>query len=138
LIRFIRKASGDSACSTSHPAPGRFRQFALVASNGQHDRGDPLAKLRMRSQSAISASSLNSPTAIRRHPPNQSNPNLLCIALNRTRREAADCLFAESGVGHSKVAAVGESSSGMRPGVFAIVGPRGAIDSAGAFAFLLR
>jgi hypothetical protein len=68
----------------------------------------------------------------------QINPTLLCIALNRARREAADCLFAESGVGHSKVGAVGESSSGMRPGSFAIVGPRRAIASAGPFAFSLR
>src|SRR5271166_866147 len=35
-------------------------------------------------KAAISASSLNSKPAIRILPPNQSKPNLLCIALNRT------------------------------------------------------
>ena len=40
-------------------------------------------------------------------PPNQSNPNLFCIASNPTRREAAGCLFAKSGVGRSEMVAVG-------------------------------
>ena len=95
----------------------RFLQFSLVASNRQHDRGDPLRSSGCARKAAISASSVNSPTAIRRLPPNQSNPNVLCIALNRTRREAADCLFAESGVGHSEMVAVGSLRQAWRPGV---------------------
>ena len=61
-----------------------FLQFALAAFDRQHNRRHPLAKLRMRPQRRNSASSLNSPTAIRMPPAKSLKPNLPCIGLNRT------------------------------------------------------
>ena len=61
-----------------------FLQFARVAFDRHNNRPDPLAKLGMRPQSRRQR--LIAKPGIRILPPNQSKPNLLRIALNRTLR----------------------------------------------------
>ena len=73
--------------SLDHPLFRRvgFLQFTLLAFDRQHDRRHTLAKsLGCARNVVISASSLNSPTAIPSPPAELIKSNLPCIGLNRT------------------------------------------------------